>query len=110
MGEDSDESDEDSERGPIFKIVNPTITEERAAYSGISNLAALRLLNDVNFRPSPSIPTGTRRISPPNRLIDYAGWQEIYGGKSIWIYDAKSNVDQSVRVVSQQGDFYGTAT
>jgi hypothetical protein len=43
-------------------------------------------------------------------LIDLDGWQEIYHGKTIWIYDAKSNVDQCVRLVSHHSDFYGTAT
>jgi len=43
-------------------------------------------------------------------LIDQGGWQEIYLGKQLWIYDSRSNSDDCVRVVSQVGDFYGTAT
>jgi hypothetical protein len=112
-GDDSD-SDTDNEleqNAPlIFKIINPTSPLDREALTNISNLTALRLLNDVDKRRSPTPPVGTSRINPPNRLIDHGGWQEIYKGKSIWIYDSISNSDQSVRVVSQQGDIYGTAT
>jgi len=49
-------------------------------------------------------------MSPPNRLVDQGGWQEVYEGHTIWVYDALSNSDQCVRLVSQAGDFYGTAT
>ena len=76
----------------------------------MSNLRALRLFNDVDIRPTPERPAGTKPISPPCPLIDVLGWQEIYSGKNIWIYDTLSNVDGSVRVVSQTSDFYGTAT
>ena len=76
----------------------------------MSNLRALRLFNDVDIRPTPERPVGTKPISPQCPLIDLRGWQEIYSGKNSWIYDALSNVDGSVRVVSQTSDFYGTAT
>ena len=107
MEEDS-EGDSDDEPSTILHVLNPISVPERNMFTDISNLAALRLLNDVDIRPIAN-PAG-KRISPPHRLIDYGGWQEIYDGKSIWIYDTKSNTDRSVRVVSQQGDFYGTAT
>jgi len=105
---DSDTSDVDSM--PLIKVVDPMSTEHRLNFDKMSNLTALRLLNDVDIRLSPSPPPGTPRIYPPNRLIDQAGWQEIYSGLTIWIYDALSNTDQCVRLVSQQGNMYGTAT
>jgi len=109
--EDSDsDNDMDSIPTPLINVVNPASTEDRLIFNKMSNLAALRLLNDVDIRLSPSPPPGTTRIDPPNRLIDQAGWQEIYSGMNIWIYDTLSNVDHCVRLVSQQGNVYGTAT
>ncbi|KAJ7874716.1 hypothetical protein B0H14DRAFT_2717259 [Mycena olivaceomarginata] len=96
--------------GPIIKIIDPVSEQERTIFRNISNLRALRLLSDVDLRPAPTPPAGTKRYSPPNRLVDKKGWQEIYTGLTIWIYDAQSNVDQCARLVSQQGDIYGTAT
>ncbi|KAF8230179.1 hypothetical protein L208DRAFT_1363289 [Tricholoma matsutake] len=109
---DSDDgtSDMESIPTPLIKVVNPVSTEHRLIFDNMSNLTALRLFNDVNIRLSPSPPPGTVQINPPNRLIDQAGWQEIYSGQNIWIYDAISNTDQCVRLVSQQGNMYGTAT
>ncbi|KIK98671.1 hypothetical protein PAXRUDRAFT_823642 [Paxillus rubicundulus Ve08.2h10] len=108
QGNSDDEDDEDPP--PIFHLIDPTSPQERESLAHISNLTALHLFNDVDVRSAPSPPQGTRRISPPNRLVDRHGWQEIYLGKNIWIYDTKSNVDQCVRVVSQSADMYGTAT
>ncbi|KAK7035206.1 hypothetical protein VNI00_011973 [Paramarasmius palmivorus] len=107
--EDDDDSD-DGEEGTLVKVINPELPEERAIFEGISNLTALRLLNDVDIRPSPPLPPDTKRVSPSHRLVDHRGWQEIYTGVNVWIYDAKSNTDKSVRLVSQEGDVYGTAT
>ena len=109
MQEDSSDDNYDEDLGPIFKIVNPQSSEDREQLTAISNLSALRLLNDVDIRLAPAPPPSTKRIKPPNRLVDLDGWQEVYGGKMLWIYDAKSNDDQCVRVVNQQGDMYGTA-
>lgn len=109
----SHESDDDSENPPnaIFHIINPSLSQERALLTNISNLAALRLFNDVDVRQAPTPPPDTKRIRPQNRLVDSGGWQEVYVGKNLWIYDAKSNSDQCVRVVSQSSsDMYGTAT
>lgn len=113
--DDGDDSDsESSTEGipfPLIKIINPELTEERAIFNNISNLTALRLFNDVDIRPALSPPSGTTRISPVNHLIDHDGWQEIYTGVNIWIYDATSNTDQCVRLVGQDGGgIYGTAT
>lgn len=107
----TDESDDDDESPPkIFYLINPPGAEQRASLLNISNLIALRLLNDVDVRPAPSPPQGTKRIRVQNRLVDFNGWQEIYVGKQVWIYDSKSNLDQCARLVSQSGDMYGTAT
>ncbi|TFK44533.1 hypothetical protein BDQ12DRAFT_594067, partial [Crucibulum laeve] len=110
--DDADDSDDTSDELPssVIKVLNPGNAQERALIEGISNLTALRLLNDVDIRPSPTLPAETKRISPQNRLVDQNGWQEIYTGKNVWIYDARSNTDECVRVVNQAGDFYGTAT
>lgn len=109
--DDSDESDDENLPSAIFHIVNPSLPQERALLTNISNLAALRLFNDVDIRQAPTPPPDTKRIRPPNRLVDSGGWQEVYVGKNLWIYDAKSNSDQCVRVVSQtSSDMYGTAT
>jgi len=106
----SADSDDSSDEMSIIKIIDPTTPEERGILHDISNLTALRLLNDVDIRPSPDRPPGTKPISPPNPLVDQGGWQEIYFGKNIWIYDSRSNLDECVRVISQAGDIYGTAT
>ncbi|KAH9485254.1 hypothetical protein JR316_0002161 [Psilocybe cubensis] len=105
-----DESDSSSEGADIVKILDPSDPADRLKLTDISNLAALRLFNDVDIRPAPIPPTGTKRISPWNPLIDQSGWQEIYRGKNLWIYDSKSITDECVRVVGQEGNFYGTAT
>lgn len=111
MEEDEESSSEDEDQPPIFKIINPSTPDQRATLSLASNLSALRLLNDVNIQRAPSPPAGTKRIKPPNRLVDHDGWQEAYSGKTLWIYDTKSNSDQCVRLINQQGsNVYGTAT
>ncbi|KIP05096.1 hypothetical protein PHLGIDRAFT_129092 [Phlebiopsis gigantea 11061_1 CR5-6] len=109
MDEDDSEDVDVDENAPIFHLISDP--SQRTVLESLSNLAALRLLNDVDVRPAPTPPTGTKRVKPPNRLVDCHGWQEIYTGKMLWIYDSKSNVDQCVRLVSQQGAMmYGTAT
>jgi len=108
-GNESEDS-EGTEEGKLIKVVNPTSPEEREILENISNIRALRLFNDIDIRPSPPVQSGSRRVSPQNRLVDFAGWQEIYSGVTLWIYDTQSNVDQSVRLVSAKGDVYGTAT
>ncbi|KAG2150446.1 hypothetical protein DEU56DRAFT_869275 [Suillus clintonianus] len=109
--EEDDSEESDDELSAIFYIVNPSLPQECALLTNISNLAALRFFNDVDVRQAPTPPPDTKRIRPPNRLVDSGGWQEVYAGKNLWIYDAKSNSDQCVRVVSQtSSDMYGTAT
>lgn len=107
--EDDSSSDEDS---VLLKVINPTNPQEQAVLTGISNLTALRLLNDVGVRVTPAPPAGAKQIAKAEQhpLIDLAGFQEVYSGVDLWIYDSKSNQERSVRVVSQEGDVYGTAT
>ena len=110
-GSDSDESTNGLPTTPLIKVINPATAEDRLVFHNMSNLSALRLFNDIDIRRSPNPPPGKARINPSSRLIDQAGWQEIYTGVTIWIYDSLSNIDQSVRLVSQQGgELYGTAT
>lgn len=107
---DDGESDSSNESPEFLKILNPVEQSDIMRFINMSNITALRLFNDVDIRPAPPRPVGTKPISPPNPLIDLTGWQEIYSGKNLWIYDALSNVDGSARVISQTSDFYGTAT
>jgi len=109
--EDNSDSDDSSTLYPlILKVINCDIPEEIDLFKDISNLTALRLLNDLDIRPSPTLLPGAKKIVNPHPLIDQDGLQEIYVGKNIWIYDSQSNIDECVRVVNQTGAFYGTAT
>jgi hypothetical protein len=110
MDDDKDGSDgsSDQDSGLVIAILDPS-PEILPYFSDISNLTALRLLNDVDLRRL-VIPPNAKRFNPPNPIVDYDGWQEIYHGKTLWIYDAKSNQDQCARLVSKRSDFYGTAT
>jgi hypothetical protein len=111
MGDsDNDGDDSEDESTSIFKIINVSSPQERALVTDISNLTSLRLLTDVDIRPCPPILEGSTRLKQPNKLIDYDGWQEVYSGKHLWIYDRKSNTDQCVRLISHAGEVYGTAT
>jgi hypothetical protein len=101
------DSESDATLDHIIKVIS---NSEGSLFNGISNLTALRLLNDVALRLAPALPTGTKRIIQGNRLVDNNKLQEVYIGKTIWIYDTQSNLDECVRLVSQQGDVYGTAT
>jgi len=105
---EDDKEDSDGSPDQIIAILDPG-PEIRPYFSEISNLTALRLLNDVDIRRL-SIPPTAKRFNPPNPIVDYDGWQEIYHGKTLWIYDAMSNRDQCARLVSKRSDFYGTAT
>ncbi|TFK75355.1 hypothetical protein BDN72DRAFT_885807 [Pluteus cervinus] len=104
------ESEEDHPPDHVIKAVDPATEQERTIVAGISNITALRLFNDVDIRPAPSRPVGVKRTNTPHPLVDSNGWQEIYTGPDIWIYDSLSNTDGCARAVSQQSDFYGTAT
>jgi hypothetical protein len=105
---DVEDNQSSSSSSPIITVVNWP-PETRALFTDISNLTALRLLTDVDVRKI-TPPAGTQRVKTPNCLVDLHGWQEIYHGKTIWIYDAKSNLDQCARLISHHSDFYGTST
>jgi len=105
-----EDSDSSTESPDIIKILDPSHEADRIRLKNISNIVALRLFNDVDIRSTPTPPPGTKRISPQNPLIDQGGWQEIYTGKNLWIYDTKSINDECVRLISQKGDVYGTAS
>ena len=106
--EDGSDGSSDRDSSPIISVLDPS-PEIRPYFSDISNLTALRLLNDVDLRKL-TIPPNTKRFAPPNPIVDYDGWQEIYHGKTLWIYDATSNRDQCAKLVSKHSDFYSTAT
>ncbi|KAL1682690.1 hypothetical protein EV122DRAFT_259076 [Schizophyllum commune] len=115
--EDDDSSDEEGEGGlpsAIIRIVDPSthpgVIVPRDVFKDITNLTALRMFNEPSVRSAPAVPAGSRRIAQPHRLIDHAQLQEVYSGMTIWIYDRQSNTDRCARLVSQQGDAYGTAT
>lgn len=110
MDDNASEESTDTPGPPLIKIINAASPELRVLFNNISNLTALRLLNGVDIRPCPTPQAGAMRINTPQRLIDQGGWQEIYIGHTLWIYDAQSNIDQCVRLVSGQSDIYGTAT
>ena len=94
---------------PLVYVLNPDSPEARTALSGLSNLGALRLLTDIVIRPAPARPADTKLL-PPHRLRSRDGWQETYVGKTLWIYDARSNTDGCARLVSGKADLWGTAT
>jgi hypothetical protein len=94
----------------FFSVVDPQAAEDRVAVAGACNLAVLRLFVDADVRAAPAIPQGQKRFKPGHRLFDLDGFQEVYRGRSVWIYDAMSNADGAVRMVNLEGDVYGTAT
>ncbi len=107
---DAEEDSEDDGPGLLIKVIDASLPEERALFEGISNLRALRLFNDVDVRPAPLLPSGTKKTTTPHRLVDRGGWQEVYSGITIWVYDGQSNNDHCLRLVNPEGDVYGTAT
>ncbi|CUA75931.1 hypothetical protein RSOLAG22IIIB_01934 [Rhizoctonia solani] len=99
----------------IFIVVDPIKQEAyqalRDRLSNASNIALLRLFNDVSIAPSPSPPASEpKRIKPGHRLIDEDGFQEVYSGGRIWVWDNQSGKNQSLRLVSPQVFVYGDAT
>ncbi|EUC64975.1 hypothetical protein RSOL_495200 [Rhizoctonia solani AG-3 Rhs1AP] len=122
--EDEEEDEEMAKAGPppityesdaIFTVVDPVKQEAYQAWrdklSNASNIALLRLFNDASIVPSPSpSATALKRIKPGHRLIDEDGFQEVYSGGTIWVWDHQSAKNQSVRLVSPQVFVYGDAT
>ncbi|EAU91322.2 hypothetical protein CC1G_07357 [Coprinopsis cinerea okayama7 len=109
---DSDNSEEDGNiPDAVISVYSAATVEERATLENISNITALGLFNDVDIRPAVPPPPETKtRYNPNNVLINKNGWQEIYTGCTLWLFDRKSLEDQCVRVVTPSGDLYGTAT
>ena len=94
----------------IFVLVDPAPESNlRPKLTNSSNIRVLRLFNDASVVIAPSPPAETPRVRG-NRLIDNNGYVEVYSGNIVWVYDAQSNVDRSVRLVSQRSEEYGTAT
>jgi hypothetical protein len=94
----------------FFSIISPDSESDRMLLINSPNIAILRLVAEADIRPAPPVPQGSKRVKPGHRLIDLDGFQEIYRGRLLWIYDANSNRDGAVRMVNLEGDVYGTAT
>jgi len=81
-----------------------------------SNIALLRLFNDIDIVPCLPLPQGGKRVkgslgqSPSLRLVDWHGFHEVYSGRMIWVYDSRSNADGCVRLITQRPTKYGLAT
>ena len=124
--EDDSDPPKSSSPASIFHIVEapPEILQNA------SNLRILRLLADASIVAAPSRPPpvetqdvymqvapkrkekGAQETSSDDRLVEKAGFKEIYqGGRTFWVYDAQSNVDGSVRLIStgEAGEF-GSST
>jgi hypothetical protein len=104
-----------------FVVIDPSslsspFSQLKPRLQNATNLALLRLFNDLDIVPCLSVPEGKRRykgslgISPSARLVDWHGLQEVYSGRLIWVYDAKSNVDACARLITQRPTTYGLAT
>ncbi|CAE6426856.1 unnamed protein product [Rhizoctonia solani] len=125
--EESDRKNEDEEMAEagsppicyesdaLFVVVDPVNHEAyhalRDKLSNASNITLLRLLNDVSITSSPTSPdSAPKRIKPGHRLIDEDGFQEVYTGGRIWVWDHQSAKDQTLRLVSPYVFVYGDAT
>jgi hypothetical protein len=119
---DAEEEGEEGEELALFHFA------DSKWYDGISNLRALRLLFDVSVRTAPSSATSTSTSSlvgstqhhhhhhhqqkqqkqhqNEHRLTCQRGLQETYetGGRTLWIFDAQSRIDNCARLVSEAGD------
>jgi len=84
---------------------------DQPSLASLSNLSLLRLFHDVSIVPT-SPPPGTSRLtrSQQHRLVDQGGYVEIYDGPTVWVWDADSAVDGTVRLVNNRPGMYGVAT
>lgn len=105
---DSDSDSEDEAAQSLFVLK----ADSSLNLAGVSNIAALRLYNDVDIVPAPKRPLDAPvpKVKMSHPLMDKDGLVEAYNGNLLWIYDTKSNTDGSVRVVNQRCDTYGTVT
>jgi hypothetical protein len=91
-------------------------TTEGPPLQNASNIALLRLFNDIDIVPCLPLPQGGKRVqgslgqSPSFRLVDWHGFHEVYSGRMIWVYDSRSNADGCVRLITQRPTKYGLAT
>ncbi|CAE6426959.1 unnamed protein product [Rhizoctonia solani] len=103
------------ESDALFTVVDPVNQEVyhplRGKLSNASNITLLRLFNDVSVVPSPPLPDNApKRIKPGHRLMDEDGFQEVYTGGRLWVWDHQSTKDQTLRLVSPHVFVYGDAT
>jgi len=101
------------ETDAIFVVIDPTSQDSgqlsKEMLSDASNIALLRLFNDATILPSPPVKEGTTKRTR-HRLIDEDGYQEVYQGARIWVWDRQSAKDQTLRLVSSRVFVYGDAT
>ena len=111
--QDDAESSESSDNGldSSFTFLDPPVESSfRQRLSGMSNLAALRLLNDVDVARKPMPSSGTQAYSLQHRLMGLDGFVERYRGPLVWVYDSRSNTDGAARVISQRPESVEAAT
>ena len=94
----STDDDDDDDEPPSFALFAPL--SDPVQFNNISNLRALRLFFDVSVRAT------TQQSAAQHRLSGLRGLQETYDarGRTMWIFDVRSRVDGSVRLVSEAGD------
>ena len=109
-GSDTDGSSDSGAESSFAFLDPPESSSLRQNLSGMSNLAALRLLNDVDVASAPAPLAGGQAISTQHRLINLDGFVENYHGPLVWIYDYRSNTDRAARVVSRRPESIEAAT
>ncbi|KAG8963050.1 hypothetical protein FRC03_003485 [Tulasnella sp. 419] len=114
-----DEEDSEDEPESIFHIIDMP-PDQQGVLENASNLTLLRLFCDVvvipEWKPVRKDDDGlfsstkTKEKNTPwskNRLAGLNGWKEGYEGRIIWVYDAQSNRDGSLRLID--GGLNGTS-
>jgi len=103
-GSESESDSEDDEPSDllVFAFHNPP-PEHRGILTNQTNLALLRLFLDVDISPSSLSPQKATEIVNKVPIFDCDGYQEVYKGPLLWAYDATSNQDGSVRLITSHG-------
>jgi hypothetical protein len=104
-GDEDDESssDEDDPSDTLaFVFVEPP-PEHRDALMNQSNLSLLRIFLDADIAPSHVPSEKAKQIVNNLPICDCDGFQEVYSGRLLWVYDTTSNQDGSVRLVTSHG-------
>jgi len=96
----SDDSDEESELYALICFDPPP--EFRVVFENQANITLLRLFLDVDIELIPPMPEKSK-VDDKVPLRNYDGFQEVYKGRQVWVYDAASNQDGSVQCVSARG-------